>query len=68
MQQLDVLTSQIGFTTDGNQYLTFSLGDEEYGLDILKVQEIKGYSAVTPNLADATCFTRLSIRSPLGSG
>jgi purine-binding chemotaxis protein CheW len=48
MQQLDVLTSQIGFTTDGNQYLTFSLGDEEYGLDILKVQEIKGYSAVTP--------------------
>lgn len=30
-----------------NQFLTFSLGNEEYGIDILKVQEIKGYSAVT---------------------
>ncbi len=33
---------------DRNQYLTFSLGDEEYGIEILRVQEIKGYSAVTP--------------------
>jgi purine-binding chemotaxis protein CheW len=31
-----------------NQYLTFRLEDEQYGIDILKVQEIKGYSAVTP--------------------
>lgn len=30
------------------QYLTFALGGEEYGVDILRVQEIKGYSAVTP--------------------
>jgi purine-binding chemotaxis protein CheW len=30
------------------QYLTFSLGQEEYGIEILRVQEIKGYSAVTP--------------------
>ena len=29
------------------EYLTFTLGDEEYGLDILKVQEIRGYDAVT---------------------
>lgn len=34
--------------TDVSQYLTFSLGAEEYGLEILKVQEIKGYSAITP--------------------
>lgn len=32
---------------DPNQYLTFVLGDEEYGIDILKVQEIKGYSSIT---------------------
>lgn len=31
----------------GAEYLTFQLGDEEYGLDILNVQEIRGYGAVT---------------------
>jgi purine-binding chemotaxis protein CheW len=30
------------------QFLTFSLGQEEYGIELLKVQEIKGYSAITP--------------------
>ena len=30
------------------QFLTFSLGNEEYGIELLKVQEIKGYSPVTP--------------------
>lgn len=29
------------------EYLTFTLGTEEYGMDILKVQEIRGYDAVT---------------------
>jgi len=38
---------QIGLTTDGNQFLTFQLGDELYGVDILRVQEIKGYTTVT---------------------
>jgi purine-binding chemotaxis protein CheW len=38
---------QIGLTTDGSQFLTFSLGEELYGVDILRVQEIKGYTAVT---------------------
>ncbi len=37
-----------GPTADSNQYLTFSLAEEEYGLEILRVQEIKGYSKVTP--------------------
>lgn len=32
----------------GNQYLTFFLGAEEYGVDILRVQEIKGWENVTP--------------------
>jgi len=31
----------------GNEFLTFTLGREEYGIDILKVQEIRGYDAVT---------------------
>ena len=30
------------------EYLTFFLGDEEYAIDILRVQEIRGYDAVTP--------------------
>ena len=29
------------------EYLTFVLGTEQYGLEILKVQEIRGYDAVT---------------------
>lgn len=41
------LNQQIGLTTDGNQYLTFQLGEELYGVDILRVQEIKGYTTVT---------------------
>lgn len=31
----------------GRELLTFTLGNEEYGIDILKVQEIRGYDAVT---------------------
>jgi purine-binding chemotaxis protein CheW len=31
----------------GTEFLTFTLGNEEYGIDILKVQEIRGYDAVT---------------------
>ena len=30
-----------------NEFLSFTLGKEEYGIDILKVQEIRGYDAVT---------------------
>ncbi|MBI5315336.1 MAG: purine-binding chemotaxis protein CheW [Nitrospirae bacterium] len=40
-------TQQSGDTTEGSQFLTFRLGDEVYGVDILRVQEIKGYTAVT---------------------
>ena len=29
------------------EYLSFTLGTEEYGIDILSVQEIRGYDAVT---------------------
>jgi purine-binding chemotaxis protein CheW len=34
-------------TGAGMEFLAFRLGNEEYGIDILKVQEIRGYDAVT---------------------
>lgn len=41
------LNQQNGAPTDGGQFLTFQLGEELYGVDILRVQEIKGYTAIT---------------------
>lgn len=38
----------IGVENDGDQLLTFILAGEEYGVDILRVQEIKGWDTVTP--------------------
>ena len=37
-----------------DQYLTFMLSDEEYGVDILRVQEIRGWDGATaiPNAPD----------------
>lgn len=34
-------------SVQASEYLTFRLGSEEYGIDILKVQEIRGYDTVT---------------------
>ena len=39
------------------ELLTFTLGNEEYGIDILKVQEIRGYEAVT-TIANAPEFIK----------
>jgi purine-binding chemotaxis protein CheW len=39
------------------EYLTFRLGREEYGIDILKVQEIRGYDTVT-RIVDAPAFMK----------
>jgi purine-binding chemotaxis protein CheW len=41
----------------GSEYLAFTLGSEEYGIDILKVQEIRGYEAVT-RIANAPEFIK----------
>ncbi|GJL66571.1 MAG: chemotaxis protein CheW [Nitrospirales bacterium] len=43
----EVTEKQNGLNVDSQQYLTFDLAEEHYGVDILKVQEIKGYTAVT---------------------
>jgi purine-binding chemotaxis protein CheW len=42
---------------EGRELLTFTLGSEEYGIDILKVQEIRGYDTVT-TIANAPEFIK----------
>ncbi|MFJ2990519.1 chemotaxis protein CheW [Collimonas sp. NPDC087041] len=41
----------------GHEFLTFTLGKEEYGIDILKVQELRGYDSVT-QIANAPDFLK----------
>ncbi|ARN21626.1 chemotaxis protein CheW [Piscinibacter gummiphilus] len=41
----------------GSEFLTFRLGAEEYGIDILKVQEIRSYEAPT-RIANAPSFVK----------
>ncbi|MDL2356679.1 MAG: chemotaxis protein CheW [Pseudomonadota bacterium] len=52
-------SSSAGAAADvaGQEYLAFTLGAEEYGIDILKVQEIRGYEAVT-RIANAPDFIK----------
>lgn len=33
---------------DSNQFLTFFLDEQEYGLELLKIQEIRGFTPITP--------------------
>jgi purine-binding chemotaxis protein CheW len=33
---------------DSQQFLTFLLDDQEYGLEIFKIREIRGYAPITP--------------------
>lgn len=44
-------------TAPAAEFLTFALGSEEYGVDILKVKEIRGYDAVT-RLPDAPDYIK----------
>jgi purine-binding chemotaxis protein CheW len=41
----------------GSEFLAFTLGKEEYGIDILRVQEIRGYEPVT-RIANAPDFIK----------
>ena len=52
MEKLDGVTS-----AGAREYLTFRLDQEEYGIDILKVQEIRGYEPPT-RVADAPHFIK----------
>jgi purine-binding chemotaxis protein CheW len=46
-----------GATLTVSEYLTYMLGKETYGIDILKVQEIRGYDTVT-HIANAPDFMK----------
>ncbi|MDE0724755.1 MAG: chemotaxis protein CheW, partial [Alphaproteobacteria bacterium] len=47
----------MGSTIGEGQFLTFELNNELYGVDILKVQEIRGWTEVT-NIPNAPEFIR----------
>ena len=42
---------------NGRQFLTFRISEEEYGIDILRVQEIRSYEAPT-RVANAPAFVK----------
>jgi len=44
-------------TASISEFLAFKLGDEEYGIDILRVQEIRSYEAPT-RMANAPAFIK----------
>jgi len=44
---VEIQNQLIEAETDRSQYLTFMLAGEEYGVDILRVQEIKGWDSAT---------------------
>lgn len=48
VSQAEITETSLQSEDGTDQYLTFMLADEEYGVEILKVQEIKGWSSVTP--------------------
>jgi purine-binding chemotaxis protein CheW len=47
----------LGADTAPQEFLTFTLGKEEYGIEILKVQEIRSYEVVT-TIANAPDFIK----------
>jgi purine-binding chemotaxis protein CheW len=49
--------SKLAGETVGQEFLIFTLGEEEYGIDILKVQEIRGYDQVT-RIANTPAFIK----------
>jgi len=64
MNRLD--KTEKGSITGAREYLTFRLGREEYGIDILKVQEIRGYETPT-RIANAPDFIKgvISLRGTI---
>lgn len=53
-QSISMLNEQLNQKVDGNQFVTFSIDEEEFGIEIIKVQEIIGYTKPThiPNIPD----------------
>ncbi len=58
MQTAAAATPPAGMASDeANEFLIFTLGQEEYGIEVLEVQEIRGYDAVT-RIANAPEFLK----------
>ena len=43
-----VIVPTRGTDSEIKQYLTFLLNEQEYGIELLKIQEIRGYTDITP--------------------
>jgi purine-binding chemotaxis protein CheW len=56
-QNIPVAADNVDRDIAGQEFLAFTLGKEEYGIDILKVQEIRGYETVT-RIANAPDFIK----------
>ncbi len=54
---LDMAGKKNSTDPGAREFLAFKLGQEEYGIDILKVQEIRGYETVT-RIANAPEFIK----------
>jgi len=50
-------SAAMALATAPREYLSFKLGAEEYGIDILRVQEIRGYEAPT-RIANSAAFIK----------
>jgi purine-binding chemotaxis protein CheW len=48
MAETAVMDCTVGSAADCDQFLTFTIQGEEYGIEILRVQEIKGFSKIRP--------------------
>lgn len=57
MHALQAITNEPAAEAAGSEFLTFRLGDEEYGIDILKVNEIRGWEKPTA-IANTPAFIK----------
>ncbi|MBN7795811.1 chemotaxis protein CheW [Parahaliea mediterranea] len=57
MTQSSAARESVDSNVRNSEFLVFSLGSEEYAIDILKVQEIRGYENVT-RIANAPDFIK----------
>lgn len=57
MHALQAITNEPAAEVAGREFLTFRLGDEEYGIDILKVNEIRGWERPTA-IANTPAFIK----------
>lgn len=57
MQTLEAIAKDTTEEVEGREFLTFTLGGEEYGIDILKVNEIRGWEIPT-SIANTPAFIK----------